>query len=166
MRKQHAQHGRDHRRYGADPIRLEKNMLVKLSPDAHTPFTVIGTDEYTDALVVLYVTPDMDGWYLTDAQAFVSNPTVTGDVLVSLENDTQNYYMLGNGTTAESLVVDEGLSVGHVASTDAILTTVQLAAGDAVGIYSTQTDGAARGLTVWLEFGPSPADGANAPTST
>lgn len=163
--RQDRNHGKEHLDEGSDPTFHPKHLIIKMSADNHTPFTVAGTDPYTDGYLAINMPPDMDGWYLTDAQASVSEASASGDILVDMLNDTQAFYVLGDGAASASLPIAESARIGSLASTGDVLTTMQFAGGDLVLIYVTQTDGAARGLEVWLKFGKHPAPGANAPTA-
>ena len=165
MRKEHTNHGRDHAPNGMDPIPSRPEFEIFLSNDLYT-FTAYPTDPYTDAFASFYIPPTLDGMYLTDAQAFVDQVTSSGDVevMVYLQRTGYAAYMLSSdGVTASVLTVGVGDRVGSLASSDGILTTQQVLAGDRLSCWVQTTDGVAQGAKVWLQWGEHPVAGANAP---
>lgn len=95
-----------------------------------------------------FITPDLDGWYLTDARAaFTSAVGATIDSDAFIWNETQSVQMLSG-----ALTIAVGDTCSPIASVEGLTTTTQLVSCDVLQVYLDPVDAAAQGWSVWMEF--------------
>lgn len=120
-----------------------KNIQAVIS----SPAVALSLSDYC----LFFVSPDLDGWYVTNAQAYLGDPAATDPVEVDIFNGTQDVSMLTGYLT---IAVGEGCSL--TAAADGLLTGIALASCDRLAIYPNTTDAQAQGLSVWIEFSQAP----------
>lgn len=162
--KQHANHGRDHLEDGMDPSFHPKHMLIVLAHDFDS-FTYLGNG-VTAAFMEFHVPPDLDGWYLIDARAEVSDTTDAGDIEFDIKAPNFDWYLLNDGADGPGvLLIEADTDMSATAKASGSVTTYQLTEGERFRIrcVTAPDPNTATGAKVWLKFGKSPADGALAP---
>ncbi len=103
-------------------------------------------------LCLFFTSPDLSGWYVTNAQAYLFEAPASSDLEVDIFNGTAAVSML-----SAPLVIAVGETCSPTALTAGLLTGTSLEECTRLEIYPFSTpDGSAKGLSVWVEFSQAP----------
>lgn len=142
--KVHANHGRDHRIGGADPI-VQGVFEIKITNDLSTLNT-------GDGQFIFAIPSDLNGTNLVDAQAFVTTVATGGTlVTVQIRNVTDSVDMLSTRIT-----IDASEFTSYTAATPRVIDTTKddVVTGDLIAIDVDAVGNTTRGkgLGVILRF--------------
>lgn len=126
-----------------EPPRPEIVRMQALLPRAPTSPVVDG--DYTP----VFVSEDMDGLYLVNAQAYAFTAPAGGEAVFFIYDQTQAANLLD-----DELVISDGDNYSPTAASLSLLLDVQLQWGDLIKVSCVGNDGLAAGAGVFLEFGP------------
>jgi hypothetical protein len=141
-----AKHGRDHDLGGEDPIRI----LLERKVFADNKTVTTG-----DGKFIWATTRDMDNSYLLEAQAFVTTVSSSGAPAVQIRNITRGVDMLSTKVT-----IDVSEFTSYTAATASVVDDTGSPAksfvvrGDLISIDVDVAGTGAKGLGVYLVFGP------------